>query len=220
LISLAASPRSALSARKAGHLALTSDRATQPTSSCSKITSSASWCWPADGSNQPRRRSHSPTLARADRAPGFRRGSTPTARAPYPTRPVQLRANQTGVVRPFRLGAAVMIVPFYRSPSSTSGPGSSWLRIMARAGSLPKPGLRLQPGGGTFIAAEHFLLWIMFQFEGGNDGTCDGNAQEILDFNPRLCLHGPRKTACDCAKGRRKRAERKAQFLAKSQIGG
>lgn len=72
----------------------------------------------------------------------------------------------------------------------------------------------------TFIPAEHFLFWITSQFERGNDGTCDGNAQEIFDFNPRLCLHGPRKTACDCAKGRRKRTERKTQFFAKSQIGG
>src|SRR5438309_11767602 len=56
----------------------------------------------------------------------------------------------------------------------------------------------------------------MSQFKRGNDGTCDGNAQEV----PRLCLHGPRKTTCDCAKGRRKRTERKAQFFAKSQIGG
>ena len=60
----------------------------------------------------------------------------------------------------------------------------------------------------------------MSQFERGNDGTCDGNAQEVFDFNPRLCLHGPRKTTCDFAKGRRKRTERKAQFFAKSQIGG
>jgi hypothetical protein len=72
----------------------------------------------------------------------------------------------------------------------------------------------------TFIAAEHFISWIIFQVERGNDGTCDGNAQEIFDFNPRLCLHGPRKTACDCAQRRRKRTERKAQFFAKSQIGG
>ena len=59
----------------------------------------------------------------------------------------------------------------------------------------------------------------MLQFERGSHGTCDGNAPEIFDFNPRLCLHGPRKTTCDCAKGRRKRTERKAQFFAKSQIG-
>jgi hypothetical protein len=71
----------------------------------------------------------------------------------------------------------------------------------------------------TFIAAEHFFAWIMLQFERGSHGTCDGNAPEIFDFNPRLCLHGPRKTTCDCAKGRRKRTERKAQFFAKSQIG-
>jgi hypothetical protein len=72
----------------------------------------------------------------------------------------------------------------------------------------------------TFIAAEHFFFWIMSQFERGNDGTCDGNAQEVFDFNPGLCLHGPGNTTCDCAKGRRKRTERKAQFFAKSQIGG
>lgn len=72
---------------------------------------------------------------------------------------------------------------------------------------------------GTFIAAEHFFAWIMLQFERGSHGTCDGNAPEIFDFNPRLCLHGPRKTTCDCAKGRLKRTERKAQFFAKSQIG-
>src|SRR2546430_7610265 len=59
----------------------------------------------------------------------------------------------------------------------------------------------------------------MLQFERGNHGTCEGNAQEIFDFNPRLCFHGPRKTTCDCAKGRRKRTERKTQFFAKSQIG-
>jgi hypothetical protein len=53
----------------------------------------------------------------------------------------------------------------------------------------------------TFIRAEHFIFWTMSQFERGNDDTSDGNAQEISDFNPRLCLHGPRKTACDCAKG-------------------
>src|ERR1700745_1186973 len=74
--------------------------------------------------------------------------------------------------------------------------------------------------GGTFIAAATFFPWVMFQIDGGNDGTCDGNAQEIFDFSPRLCLHGPRKTACDRAKGRRKRAERKTQFFAKYQIGG
>ena len=72
----------------------------------------------------------------------------------------------------------------------------------------------------TFIAAEHFFFWIMSHFERGNDGTCDGNAQEVFDFNPGLCLHGPGNTTCDCAKGRRKRTERKAQFFAKSQIGG
>ena len=72
----------------------------------------------------------------------------------------------------------------------------------------------------TFIAAEHFFFWIMSQFERGNDGTCDGNAQKVFDFNPGLCLHGPGNTTCDCAKGRRKRTERKAQFFAKSQIGG
>src|ERR1700724_1885443 len=72
----------------------------------------------------------------------------------------------------------------------------------------------------TFIAAEHFFFWIMSQFERGNDGTCDGNAQEVFDFNPGLCLHGPGNTTCDFAKGRRKRTERKAQFFAKSQIGG
>ena len=59
----------------------------------------------------------------------------------------------------------------------------------------------------------------MLQFERGSHGTCDGNAPEIFDFNPRLCLHGPRKTTCDFAKGRLKRTERKAQFFAKSQIG-
>ena len=42
----------------------------------------------------------------------------------------------------------------------------------------------------TFIAAEHFFAWIMLQFERGSHGTCDGNAQEIFDLNPRLCLHG------------------------------
>ena len=72
----------------------------------------------------------------------------------------------------------------------------------------------------TFIPAEHFIFWTMSQFERGKDGTCDGNAQELFEFNPRLCLHGPRKTTCDCAKGRRKRTERKTQFFAKSQIGG
>jgi len=72
----------------------------------------------------------------------------------------------------------------------------------------------------TFIPAEHFTFSTMSQFERGNDDTSDGNAQEISDFNPRLCLHGPRKTACDCAKRRRKRTERKTQFFAKSQIGG
>ncbi len=87
-------------------------------------------------------------------------------------------------------------------------------------------GLKVWRGPGkvrtleTFIPAEHFIFWTMSQFERGNDDTCDGNAQEISDFNPRLCLHGPRKTACDCAKGRRKRTERKTQFFAKSQIGG
>src|SRR5262249_55570428 len=62
-------------------------------------------------------------------------------------------------------------------------------------------------------------LGLCYSSREENDGTCDRNAQEI-DFNPRLCLHGPRKTTCDCAKGRRKRTERKAQFFAKSQIGG
>ena len=72
----------------------------------------------------------------------------------------------------------------------------------------------------TFIPAEHFIFWTMSRFERGNDDTSNGNAQEISDFNPRLCLHGPRKTTCYCAKGRRKRTERKTQFFAKSQIGG
>jgi hypothetical protein len=72
----------------------------------------------------------------------------------------------------------------------------------------------------TFIAAEHFFFSIMSHFERGNDGTCDGNGQEVFDFNPGLCLHGPGNTTCGCTKGRRKRTERKAQFFAKSQIGG
>jgi hypothetical protein len=71
----------------------------------------------------------------------------------------------------------------------------------------------------TFIAAEDFFPWVMLQLERGHDGTCDGNAKEIFDFNPRLCLHGSRKTTCDCAEGRRKRTERKAKFYAKSEIG-
>jgi hypothetical protein len=63
----------------------------------------------------------------------------------------------------------------------------------------------------TFVVAEHFFPWIMLQFERGNDGTCDRNAQEI-DFYPRLCRHGPRKTTCDCAKGRESVPNEKRSF--------
>jgi len=45
----------------------------------------------------------------------------------------------------------------------------------------------------AFIAAEHFISWIIFQVERRNDGTCDGNAEEIFDFNPRLCGELPGK---------------------------
>jgi general stress protein YciG len=45
------------------------------------------------------------------------------------------------------------------------------------------------------IAAEHFFPWIILQLERGNDGTCDGNAQEIFDFNPRTSIDREKQLA-------------------------
>jgi len=84
-----------------------------------------------------------------------------------------------------------------RLVTTVFGPGSD----------APFIGLKAWRGAGKVrhlkpISLPNVSCCGVYQFERGNDGTCDGNAQEIFDFNPRLCLHGPRKTACDRAKGR------------------
>jgi len=71
----------------------------------------------------------------------------------------------------------------------------------------------------TFIPAEHFIFSTVSQFERGNDD----NSMEMPKKSPtstRGFASMTEKTACDCAKGRRKRTERKTQFFAKSRIGG
>src|SRR5215472_12868699 len=78
-----------------------------------------------------------------------------------------------------------------------------WFTTVLGPGSdVPFIGLKAWRGPGRFghlkpISLPNVSCFGFYQFERGNDGTCDGNAQEIFDFNPRLCLHGPRKTACD-----------------------